>query len=161
MPESFEITIGDLLDQQVEVIVNAWNRNIIPWWLLQPHGVSGAIKRRAGTAPFRELQTYGPLTLGQAVLTGAGQLPYKGIIHAATITLWGRSNVEVIRAAVQNVLALAQEQSFASIAFPVLGSGSGGVDEPRALTVMTEACHACPYQGLIRIVRYHSKQSPG
>ncbi|TWT38617.1 macro domain-containing protein [Blastopirellula retiformator] len=34
---------GDLLDQPVEVIVNAWNRNIIPWWLLVPQGVSGAI----------------------------------------------------------------------------------------------------------------------
>jgi O-acetyl-ADP-ribose deacetylase (regulator of RNase III) len=44
---------GDLLDQRVDAIVNAWNRNIIPWWLLLPQGVSGAIKRRAGTAPFR------------------------------------------------------------------------------------------------------------
>jgi O-acetyl-ADP-ribose deacetylase (regulator of RNase III) len=36
---------GDLLTQNVEVIVNAWNRNIIPWWLLLPQGVSGAIKK--------------------------------------------------------------------------------------------------------------------
>ncbi len=42
------IVYGDLLDQPVEVIVNAWNRNVIPWWLLLPQGVSGAIKRRAG-----------------------------------------------------------------------------------------------------------------
>ena len=28
---------GNLLDQEVDVIVNAWNRNIIPWWLLLPH----------------------------------------------------------------------------------------------------------------------------
>ena len=40
---------GDLLDQDVDVIVNSWNRNIIPWWLLLPQGVSGAIKRRGGT----------------------------------------------------------------------------------------------------------------
>ncbi len=32
------VTDGDLLDQPVEVIVNAWNRNIIPWWLLLPRG---------------------------------------------------------------------------------------------------------------------------
>ena len=42
---------GDLLEQQTEAIVNPWNRNIIPWWLLLPQGVSGAIKRRAGPAP--------------------------------------------------------------------------------------------------------------
>ena len=50
---------GDLLDQDVEVIVNAWNRNIIPWWLLLPQGVSGAIKRRAGTSPLKEVGRHG------------------------------------------------------------------------------------------------------
>lgn len=47
---------GDLVDQDVDVIVNAWNRNVIPWWLLIPQGVSRAIKRRAGTTPFRQLR---------------------------------------------------------------------------------------------------------
>jgi O-acetyl-ADP-ribose deacetylase (regulator of RNase III) len=42
---------GDLLDHGVDAIVNAWNRNLIPWWLLLPHGVSGALKKRAGIAP--------------------------------------------------------------------------------------------------------------
>ena len=77
-----EIVDGDLLDQDVEVIVNAWNRNIIPWWLLLPQGVSGAIKRRAGLAPFRELGKLGPIPLGGAVLTTAGRLPHKAIIQA-------------------------------------------------------------------------------
>jgi hypothetical protein len=40
---SINVVEGDLLEQRVEVIVNAWNRNIIPWWLLLPQGVSGAI----------------------------------------------------------------------------------------------------------------------
>ena len=62
---------GDLLDQDVDVIVNAWNRNIIPWWLLLPQGVSGAIKKRGGHAPFRELGKLGPIPLGGAVITGA------------------------------------------------------------------------------------------
>ena len=62
---------GDLLDQDVEVVVNAWNRNVIPWWLLVPQGVSRAIKRRAGHAPFRELARLGPIALGGAVQTRA------------------------------------------------------------------------------------------
>ena len=58
---NIRIVNGDLLDQDVEVIVNSWNRNIIPWWLLIPQGVSGAIKRKGdcshswrlrGPAPF-------------------------------------------------------------------------------------------------------------
>jgi O-acetyl-ADP-ribose deacetylase len=52
------IVEGDLLDQPVEVIVNAWNRNVIPWWLLLPRGVSGAIKKRGGTASCRELRMF-------------------------------------------------------------------------------------------------------
>lgn len=48
-----QVVQGDLLDQNVDAIVNAWNRNITPWWLLIPQGVSGAIKRRAGTRPFK------------------------------------------------------------------------------------------------------------
>jgi O-acetyl-ADP-ribose deacetylase (regulator of RNase III) len=66
------IVEGNLLDQDVDVIVNAWNRNVIPWWLLLPQGVSGAIKRRAGYASFRELARHGPIPLGGAVLTSAG-----------------------------------------------------------------------------------------
>ena len=54
-----QIVEGDLLDQDVDVIVNAWNRNIIPWWLLLPQGVSGAIKKRAGYGPFKNCERWG------------------------------------------------------------------------------------------------------
>ena len=74
-----EIVSGDLLAQPVDVIVNAWNQNRLPWWLLRPHGVSGAIKRAAGDAPFRELARAGRLRLGEAVLTGAGYLDDGGL----------------------------------------------------------------------------------
>ena len=82
-----ELTTGNLLNQDVEVIVNAWNRNVIPWWLLLPQGVSGAIKKRAGSQPFRVVAKHGPIPLGGAVLTGAGRLPFKGIIHVAGISM--------------------------------------------------------------------------
>jgi O-acetyl-ADP-ribose deacetylase (regulator of RNase III) len=59
---------GDLLDQEVDVIVNAWNRNIIPRWLLLPQGVSVAIKRRGGTGPFKELAKYGSIPSSVACL---------------------------------------------------------------------------------------------
>jgi len=44
-----EIVQGDLLNQPVQVIVNAWNRNIIPWWLLLPQGVSYSGPRNLDT----------------------------------------------------------------------------------------------------------------
>ncbi len=127
---------GDLLEQRVDAIVNAWNRNIIPWWLLLPQGVSGAIKRHGGSAPFRELARVGPMPLGTAVVTSAGRLPFKGIIHVAGINMLWRASERSIRDSVANALARAREQGYASVAFPIIGAGSGGFDEARALSLM-------------------------
>jgi O-acetyl-ADP-ribose deacetylase (regulator of RNase III) len=131
-----EVIEGDLLDQKVDAIVNAWNRNIIPWWLLLPQGVSGAIKRRAGYAPFREVAKFGPIPLGQAVLTTAGNLPFRGIIHVAGIDGFWRASEYSIRSSVRNAVALAEKSGFASLAFPIIGSGSGSFNETKALDLM-------------------------
>ena len=149
-----EIVDGDLLDQDVEVIVNAWNRNIIPWWLLLPQGVSGAIKKRAGYEPFRELAQKGAIPLGGAVLTGAGRLPFEAIIHVAGISLLWRSSERSIRDSVRNALALASEHNFRSIAFPLIGAGTGGGTEETVLTLMQDELSNCEFSGLVRIVRF-------
>ena len=96
-----DVVQGDLLNQPVDVIVNPWNRNIIPWWLLLPQGVSGAIKKRAGIEPFKELARHGPLPLGHAVLTSAGKLPFRGIIHVAGINMLWRASEFSIRQSVR------------------------------------------------------------
>ena len=129
---------GDLLDQPVEVIVNARNRNVIPRWLLLPQGVSGAIKRRGGTGPFKELGKLGPIPLGGAVLTSAGRLPFKAIIHVAGIDLLWRASERSIRDSVRNAVDLARRHGFRSIAFPLLGAGSGGFDRERAKSIMLD-----------------------
>src|SRR4029453_1488194 len=118
------IADDDLLDQETEGIVNAWNRNVIPWWLLLPQGVSGAIKRRAGTEPFRELARQGPIPLGGGVETGAGRLPYKAIIHAAGINMLWRGSRASIQDSVRNAVRLAERLGLRSLAFPLIGSGS-------------------------------------
>jgi O-acetyl-ADP-ribose deacetylase (regulator of RNase III) len=136
------IVEGDLLDQRVEVIVNAWNRNIIPWWLLLPQGVSGAIKKRGGLAPFRELGRMGPIPLGGAVLTRPGKLPFKAIIHVAGINMLWRASENSIRDSVVNAMTLARREGFRSIAFPIIGGGSGGFSEERGLEIMRAALGA-------------------
>jgi len=126
---------GDLLDQPVDVLVNAWNRNVIPWWLLLPQGVSGAIKRRAGYAPFRELG-WAPMPLGSARLTSAGRLPHRAIVHVAGIDLLWRASAASVSASVESAIALTTEAGFASIAFPVIGAGSGGMSAAEAERVL-------------------------
>ncbi|RKI13055.1 Appr-1-p processing protein [Corallococcus sp. AB030] len=148
-----QLVEGDLLDQPVDAIVNAWNRNIIPWWLLLPQGVSGAIKRRGGTAPFREVARVGPMPLGSAVVTGPGRLPFKGIIHVAGINMLWRASARSIQDSVRNALERAGEHGFRSVALPIIGAGSGSFNEDRALELMREALGDAPAFD-VRVVRF-------
>lgn len=151
-PLKVEVVEGDLLDQDVEVIVNAWKRNIIPWWLLIPQGVSGAIKRRGGTAPFKEVRRHGSIPLGGAVLTSAGNLPFKGIIHVAGINMIWRASERSIRDSVRNALRLAHEKGFQSIAFPLIGAGSGGFNQEQAKNLMLDELRRLDVPMTIKVV---------
>jgi O-acetyl-ADP-ribose deacetylase (regulator of RNase III) len=147
-----------LLDQPVEVIVNAWNRNIIPWWLLLPQGVSGAIKRRGGLEPFRELARLGQIPLGGAVITSAGKLTFKAIIHVAGINLFWRSSKQSVQNSVRNSMKLIIENGYQSVAFPLIGAGSGGGDEATVLSWMTEELGKIEFEGQIILVIYEKRR---
>ncbi len=151
------VVIGDLLDQQVDVIVNAWNRNIIPWWLLLPQGVSGAIKRRGGTQPFREIARHGAIPLGGAVFTSAGTLPFKGIIHVADINMLWRASEASIRRSVRSTVGIVAERGFASVAFPIIGAGSGGFGEDGALELMLSELGKLEGTAAVMIVRFRPR----
>jgi O-acetyl-ADP-ribose deacetylase (regulator of RNase III) len=148
---------GDLLDQDVEVIVNPWNRNLFPWWLLLPQGVSGAIKRRGGKEPFRELRRYGLMPLGSAVETSAGRLPFQSIIHVAGINLLWRSSERSVRDSVRNAMRIAIDKGYRSIGFPLIGAGSGGGSAQRCEAWMTSTLESIPYEGKVLVVRYQPR----
>jgi O-acetyl-ADP-ribose deacetylase (regulator of RNase III) len=149
-----ELIEGDLLDQPVEVIVNAWNRNIIPWWLLVPQGVSGAIKKRAGYAPFRELGRAGPIPLGRAELTSAGRLPFKAIIHVAGIDMLWRSSEYAIRESARSAMTIVNEKGFNSVAFPIIGAGTGSLGEEGAAKILIGALTHIARAARVIIVRF-------
>lgn len=148
---------SDLLHQEVEVIVNAWNRNIIPWWLLVPQGVSGAIKRHAGFQPFQELSRLGAIPLGGAVKTSAGRLPYKAIIHVAGISMLWRSSPQSIQKSVISAMSLVNEQQYKSVAFPIIGAGTGGFGEEGALRLMLEAFSTVDSSATVTVVRFRNR----
>lgn len=145
---------GDLLDQDVEVVVNPWNRNVIPWWLLLPQGVSGAIKRRAGFEPFRELARARSIPLGGAVETGAGRLPFRALIHVAGIGLLWRSSERSIRGSVRSAMEIVKSKGYRSVAFPLVGAGTGGGSPERVLDLIRDELRSIEYEGEARIVRY-------
>lgn len=154
MPCTPRLVEGDLLDQEVEAIVNAWNRNIIPWWLLLPQGVSGAIKRRGGYRPFIELGRHGPIRLGEAVATSAGKLPFKKIIHVSGINMLWRSTKESIQGSVHSAMRIVHGYELKSVAFPIVGSGTGGFTEAAALELMMDAFAAIETPAQVTIVKF-------
>jgi len=152
--KKINIVDGDLLTQKVDAIVNPWNRNVIPWWLLIPHGVSGAIKQRAGLEPFIEVAKSGPMPLGEAVVTTAGKLPYRCIIHVASINMFWRASEQSIRTSVRNAIHAAEEHNLKSLAFPVLGAGSGGFNAQKAEALMLDALGKIDSNIEVTLVRF-------
>jgi O-acetyl-ADP-ribose deacetylase len=151
---NLRVVDGDLLDQNVDVIVNAWNRNIIPWWLLIPQGVSGAIKRRGGTGPFRELGRMGALPLGGAVQTGPGKLPFKAIIHVAGISMLWRSSERSVRESVRSAMTIVRSEGYGSVAFPLIGAGSGGGTPEQIQMWIEDELSKVECDGEVVIIRY-------
>jgi len=153
-----DVVQGDLLDQSVDVIVNAWNRNIIPWWLLLPQGVSGAIKRRGGTQPFREVARHGPIPLGQAVLTSAGKLPFRGFIHVAGINMLWRASEFSIRQSVQSAMAIVEREGFVSVGLPLIGAGSGSFNAEKSLAIMLDELNQIESPARVVVVQYRRRK---
>ena len=151
---NIDIIEGDLLQQDTEVIVNSWNRNIIPWWLLLPQGVSGAIKKKGGTKPFKELAKQGPIELGGARLTSAGRLSFKAIIHVAGINMFWFATKYSIYQSVINAMAVVDSNGFNSAAFPLIGSGSGSRGKAFSLQIMLSAFSEIHSNANAIIVKY-------
>ncbi|MDR7434645.1 MAG: macro domain-containing protein [Armatimonadota bacterium] len=124
---------ADLTTLEVDAIVNAANTR-----LLMGGGVAGAIKRRGGAEIEREAVALGPIPVGEAVVTGAGKLPAKYVIHAATMAMDFQTDAGKIRLATRNSLLRAEERQLRSVAFPALGTGVGGFPLQEAARVMLE-----------------------
>ena len=154
---AYDVVSGDILRVQADAIVNPWNRNTIPYWLLLPQGVSGAIKRVGGKAPFQELRKSGRLALGQAVATGAGELSFKGIIHVAGINDFWRASEDSIRRSVRNAVALAQRKGWMKIGMPLIGAGSGRFDAEKAEWIICDEISKIQSPVHTVVVRYHEK----
>lgn len=128
-----EISIlkGDITRLEVDAIVNAANNEL---WM--GGGVAGAIKRAGGREIEDEAVKKGPIPIGEAVVTGAGKLKAKYVIHAAVMAMDFLTDAEKIRQATRNSLKRADELGVKSIAFPALGTGVGGFPLEEAARIM-------------------------
>lgn len=129
-----ELWNGDICDLEVDAIVNAAN---VTLWMAT--GVGGALKRRGGDAIEFAAVRQAPARLGDAVVTTAGVLAARYVIHAVSQERDRRASGPSIEAAVRSAMARARELGVRTIAFPALGTGVGGypLDEAARITVAT------------------------
>ncbi len=127
-----EILQADITSLEVDAIVNAANNHLI-----LGAGVAGAIRKKGGPSIQEECNRIGPIKIGEAAITGAGNLPAKHVIHAASM---GDEPVSErsLRDSVKNSLLRGEEAGISSIAFPAIGTGVGGFPIKRCAEIMLE-----------------------
>jgi O-acetyl-ADP-ribose deacetylase len=119
---------GDITEADVDVVVNAANPG-----LLGGGGVDGAIHRAGGPAILEECRAAkqrlaeGRLPRGQAVVTTAGRLPARWVVHTAG-PIWSASQdrAEVLRSCYRESLRLADGLGARTVAFPAVSAGIYG-----------------------------------
>ena len=128
---------GDLTAEAVDAIVNAANSE-----LRLGSGVAGAIRERGGPEVQAECDAIGPIAVGDAAVTGAGELPARFVIHAAGMALGGAASEASVRSSVRKSLELARERGLRTLAIPAIGAGVGGLAVQRCAEILIEEARA-------------------
>jgi len=145
---TLEILDGDIARQPTDAIVNAANN---AFWM--GAGVAGAIKALGGPQIEADAMSQGPVEPGECVVTAAGQLAARFVIHAAVMGQDLRTSAAFIERATSKALAVAEELRLSSIAYPALGTGVGGfpVDECARLMIGAVRARAATRDTLRRV----------
>src|SRR3954471_3050770 len=147
MSMELEVLQADVTKLDVDAIANAANTR-----LMHGGGVAGAISRAGGPEVQRESHEKGPIGLGEAVETTAGDMPCRWVIHAATMELGGPTSAEIIDMATRSTLAKAEELGCRSLALVAFGTGVGGFPLEEAARIMVGAAKEHSGSSLERIV---------
>jgi O-acetyl-ADP-ribose deacetylase (regulator of RNase III) len=144
-----EVYKEDITQLELDALVNAANNRL---WM--GGGVAGALKQAGGKEIEAEAVKKGPIPVGEAVVTGAGKLKARYIIHAAVMGQDLQTDTEKIRLATSNSLLRADELGIKSIAFPALGIGVGdfSLNECARIMIGEVRLYSARKTGLGRVV---------
>ncbi|SFM90619.1 macro domain-containing protein [Thermodesulforhabdus norvegica] len=126
-----ELVQGDITEMDTDAIVNAANEQLI-----LGGGVAGAIRKKGGPSIQEECNRIGGTTVGNAVVTGAGNLKAKYVIHAVGPRYGEGDEDRKLRNATWNSLLRATEKGCSSIAFPAISTGIFGFPKDRCARIM-------------------------
>ncbi len=150
-----ECVRGDITSQSdIAAIVNAANAR-----LESGGGVAGAIHRAAGPGLAREARPLAPISPGEAVITGAHDLPNRRVIHAlGPVYGQDRPEAELLADCYRNSLALAEQNELDSVAFPAISTGVFGYPTEEAariaLRTVVDATEGLRHVRLVRFVLF-------
>ena len=133
---TLELVEGDITELDVEAIVNPANVK-----LLLGEGVAGVIKRKGGPAIQEECKRIGATATGSAVITGAGKMKFKHIIHAVGPKMGEGDEDRKLSSAVRSSLALADRHGLKSIAIPAISTGNFGFPVDRCARILLTEVH--------------------
>lgn len=137
---------GDITRLEVDAIVNAANNHL---WM--GAGVAGAIKRAGGEEIESEAVAKGPISVGDAVATGAGRLPARHVIHGAVMGQGLETDADLIGRTTVRCLEVADDLGCKSIALPAFGTGVGGFPLQECARIMVAAVRAYRPRSLERV----------
>ena len=122
---------GNIVLLDVDAIVNPANTSLI-----LGGGVAGAIHRFGGPKIQEECDKIGPIRVGEAVMTGGGDLKARYVIHAAG-PVYGDGNEEVkLTSTTLSCLNIARERKLKNIAFPAISTGTFGFPMQECSVIM-------------------------
>ncbi|HEX9666168.1 MAG TPA: macro domain-containing protein [Thermodesulfobacteriota bacterium] len=133
LTDKITVIKGDITEIEVDAIVNAANTDLI-----LGSGVAGAIRKKGGDLIQNECNEIGSIPLGEAAITGAGNLRARYVIHAAGMHLGGRVSEVSLKDTTNNSLLRASEKNLKKIAFPAIGTGAGGFPMKDCARVMVD-----------------------
>ena len=128
---------GDITEDAVDAIVNAANSALV-----LGSGVAGAIREKGGPSIQQECDAIGPIEVGEAVLTTAGELPARYVLHAAGMEPGGSASEASIRSSLRRCFELALEHGCRTLAVPAIGAGVGGFSPQHCAEIMLEEARA-------------------
>jgi O-acetyl-ADP-ribose deacetylase (regulator of RNase III) len=131
-----EMVEGDITEIDVEAVVNAANPE-----LKLGSGVAGAIREKGGPSIQAECDRIGGTRVGSAVITGAGALKARHVIHAVGPKMGEGDEDRKLSSAVRSSLALADRHGLNSVAIPAISTGVYGFPMDRCARITLTEIH--------------------
>ena len=145
--KTLRLVQDDITKRSVDAIVNPANSH-----LKHGAGVAGAIVRNGGDIIQKESDKIGFVPVGSAVMTSAGRLPCKAVIHTVGPRMGEGDEDNKLQNAVRNSLALASLKKFQSISIPAISTGIFGFPKDRCAEILVSEAvnfiHKNPHSSL-------------